>query len=259
MSYALIPDPDHEGGWFLIVDGVSQSYVDTRDETSLRFSYVRRIATVIDTVAPKGRPLRVLHLGAGAMTLPRYVGRTRPGSAQVVVDHDPALLAYVGRHVPLPAGLDLTTIISDARAAAEDFDDASFEVVIADVYMGAQMPHSVATVEFARHAARILAPGGVFVTNLADLPPLAFSRVQAATLRTAFPDVCAIGEPGMLRGRRYGNVVLAAALVPDQLPVVRLARLARADDKPARLLRGADLDAFIGGAVPLTDATTPAV
>jgi spermidine synthase len=256
VSHTLIPDPDHQGGWILLIDGVSQSYVDTQDETALRFSYARRIASVIDTMVPAGQPLRVLHLGAGAMSLPRYVARTRPGSAQVVVDHDAALLAYVDRHVPLPPGMEVTSIVADARAAVEDFDDASFDLVIADVYVGAQMPVSVATVEFARHAARLLARRGVFATNLADLPLLAFSRVQAATLRTVFPDVCAIGEPGMFRGRRFGNVVLVAALEPARLPVVRLARLARADEKPARLLRGADLDAFIGGAVPLTDAAT---
>jgi spermidine synthase len=127
-------------------------------------------------------------------------------------------------------------------------------LVITDVYVGAQMPRSVATVEFARHAARLLAPKGVFASNLADLPPLAFSRVQAATLRAVFPDVCAIGEPGMLRGRRYGNVVLVAANRRAGLPATRLARMALADEKPARLLRGGDLDAFVGGAEPLTDA-----
>jgi spermidine synthase len=258
VPYTLIPDPQHDGGWILLIDGVSQSYVDTQDETSLRFSYIRRLATVVDTAAPAGQPLRVLHLGGGAMTLPRYVAHTRPGSPQVVVDHNAALLAYIEKHLPLPAGADITPVVCDARAAVEVFDDDTFDLVIADVYVGAQMPGSVATVEFARHAARLLAPGGVFATNLADLPPLAFSRVQAATLRTVFPDVCAIGEPGMLRGRRYGNVVLVAALKPASLPVTRLARLARADANPARLLRGTDLDAFVGAAVPLTDQVTDA-
>jgi spermidine synthase len=254
VSYELIADPQHHGGWILLIDGVSQSYVDSGDETALRFSYMRRLASVIDVVAPPRQPIRVLHLGGGAMSLPRYVERTRPGSVQTVVDYNGELMEYIQAELPLPAGADITPVIADAREATETFDADSFDLVITDVYVGAQMPRSVATVEFAEHAARLLAPHGVFTSNLADLPQLVFSRVQAATLRAVFADVCAIGEPGMFRGRRYGNVVLAAAAQPRALPVTKMARLARADTKPARLLRGTDLDEFIAGARPLTDA-----
>jgi spermidine synthase len=220
----------------------------------LKFAYVRRLASIIDAAAPASVPVRVLHLGAGAMTLPRYVEATRPGSSQLVIDNDAALVDFVGRELPVPAGADIQVRVSDARAAAEGTGDGSFDIVLTDVYVGAQMPNSVATVEFAAHAARILRDDGVFATNLADLPLLAFSRVQAATLRVAFGDVCAIGEPGMFRGRRFGNVVLAAAHHPGALPVTRLARIAREDARPARLLRGGDLDSFIASTLPLTDA-----
>jgi ADP-ribose pyrophosphatase YjhB (NUDIX family)/spermidine synthase len=254
VSYSLVADEQHHGGFILLIDGVSQSYVDVGDQAALRFSYMRRLATVIDALAPAGAPIRVLHLGGGAMSLPRYIALTRPGSRQVVVDRDGEMIGYVQRELPLPAGADITVVIADAREAAESFDDDSFDLLITDVYVGAQMPRSVATVEFARHAARLVGPDGVFATNLADLPPLAFSRVEAATLRTVFDEVFAIGEPGMFRGRRYGNVVLAAASKPSNLPAAKLARLARADAKPARLLRGDDLNGFIAGALPITDA-----
>ena len=49
---------------------------------------------------------------------------------------------------------------------------------------------------------------GIYAVNVADLAPLAFSRGQAATLRTAFDDVCLLVRPELLRGRRFGNVVL---------------------------------------------------
>ncbi len=254
MSYSLVADEQHHGGFILLIDGVSQSYVDSGDQAALRFSYMRRLATVIDALAPSRAPIRVLHLGGGAMSLPRYIALTRPGSPQVVVDHDGEMIDYVRRELPLPDNADVSVVIADAREAAESFQDNSFDLLITDVYVGAQMPRSVATVEFVQHGARLVGPDGVFATNLADLPPLAFSRVEAATLRTVFSEVCAIGEPGMFRGRRYGNVVLAAAGKASSLPAAKLARLARADAKPARLLRGSDLDGFIAGALPITDA-----
>jgi spermidine synthase len=251
---ALVPDRDRPGGWTLLVDGVPQSHVDLGDPTYLEFEYMRRLASVIDVAAPTGSPLRVLHLGGGALTLPRYLEATRPKSRQRVVERDAALIALVRRVLPLPRGADLRVRVADARAAVETARDSAFDLVIADVYRAAQMPSTVASVEFAAHIARILRPGGLYAVNVADLPPLAFSRIQAATLRTAFPDVCVIAEAGTLRGRRYGNVVLAAATRPDGLPTERLAAAGRRDAFPARLLHGDSLDRFIAGSRPMTDA-----
>jgi spermidine synthase len=245
-----VPDPGHPGGWFLLVDGVEQSYVDTADPLNLRHFYVRRIASVIDTAARAGAPLRVLHLGGGAFTLPRYIAATRPGSSQHVVELDAELDELVRTELPLPAGADIRVHIGDARAAVEA-RDGPFDVVVTDVYEGARMPASVGSVEFVRQVARLLAPGGSYVVNVTDLPPSLNSRIQAATLRAVFPDVCAIGEPGLLRGRRYGNVVLAAASALSAERVGRLSRDAHRDAVRARVVTGAELDEFIDGVGPM--------
>src|SRR5437764_1146294 len=86
----LVPDPRRPAGWTLLVDGVPQSYVDLDDPRYLEFEYMRRLASIIDAAAPPGVPLRVLHLGGGALTMPRYVAATRPGSRQRVVELDAA-------------------------------------------------------------------------------------------------------------------------------------------------------------------------
>ncbi|HYN94905.1 MAG TPA: fused MFS/spermidine synthase [Pilimelia sp.] len=253
---ALVPDPDRRDGWTLLLDGVPQSHVDLADPTHLEFEYVRRIASVIDAAKPAGVPLRALHLGGGALTLPRYVAATRPRSGQRVVERDGALTELVRRELPLPRRADIRIRVGDAREAVGGERDGAYDLVVSDVYHGARMPGSVATVEFAATVARVLRAGGLYVVNVADLPPLAFSRRQAATLREAFPDVCVIAEPGMLRGRRYGNVVLAAATEPGGLPTERVAAAGRRDPFPGRLLHGAALDRFIAGARPVTDAAT---
>jgi spermidine synthase len=247
----LVPDPANPGGWTLLIDGVAQSYVDLDDPTHLKFEYCRRIATVIDTAGPAGVPLRVLHLGGGALTLPRYVAITRPGSPQRVIERDRALDDLVRHTLPLPDRADVRTATGDARAAVEASGSEHFDLIITDVYAGAQMPPSVASVQFVQQISRVLATGGRYAVNVADLPPLVFTRIQAATLREVFPDVCAIGDPGMLRGRRFGNVVLVAG---QALPISRLARLAARDEAKGRVLHGPDLDAFIGGVGPMTDA-----
>ncbi|MFB6394869.1 spermidine synthase [Polymorphospora lycopeni] len=249
----LRPDPQRPTGVTLLVDGVPQSYVDRTDPTYLHFDYVRRIASVVDAVAPAGAPLRVLHLGGGALTLPRYVAATRPGSAQLVVERDAALVELVGRTLPLPAGHDVRIRVGHARDVVDWSADGPFDLVVGDVYRGARLAGGVGTASFATGLRRILAPDGVYTLNVTDLPPLVLSRVQAATLRAAYGDVCVVAARTMLRGRRYGNVVLAAAAAAGRLPVDRLVRAALRDPVPGIVLHGPSLDDFTAHTHPSPD------
>lgn len=60
-----------------------------------------------------------------------------------------------------------------------------------------------------------------------------------------------IAEPGVLRGRRFGNAVLVAAHHP--VDTLALARLTAADAFPARVEYGAGIRDFIAGARPVGD------
>ncbi|HLI42077.1 MAG TPA: fused MFS/spermidine synthase [Streptosporangiaceae bacterium] len=252
----LLRDADRRAAWLLLVDGVPQSYADLDDPSYLEFEYVRRLGHLIDVAAPAGQPLRVLHLGAGLLTLARYVAATRPGSRQVAVEIDAALAELVRRRVPLrrdARGARVRVRIGDAREVLERLGAASFDAVIADVFAGGRTPAHLNSAEFAAAARRVLGARGLFAANVADGPPLAHARAQAATARAVFGDVCLIADPGVLRRRRFGNIVLAAG--PARLPAAALTRLAAADPVPGRVLHGEALDRFVAGARPVTDAT----
>jgi hypothetical protein len=107
------------GLYELAVDGIPQSIVSVVDPRRLEYPYVRHIARVLDAAAPAGSPLRVVHLGAGALTLPRYVQVTRPGSPQIVVEFEPELYDAVVTTLPLPEGSDVRALFGDARALAD--------------------------------------------------------------------------------------------------------------------------------------------
>jgi spermidine synthase len=248
---SLEPDRRRERGWTLLVDGVAQSYVDLADPHHLAFEYVRRLATVLRLAAPDAVPLTVLHLGGGALTLPRWVAATRPGSAQTVVERDGLLLALVSRALPWPAAVEV--VVGDAREFVDGSGQQRYDVIVVDVFEGAAMPASVAGVGFATAAARLLRPDGVLAMNLTDVPPLSYSRIQAATLRAAFADVALIAPPGLLRGRKAGNVVLAATVTPDVLNVERIARSVARDPEPARVWHGRELSSFLAGAMARLD------
>lgn len=107
------------GHYELSVDGIAQSVVSMSDPTTLEYAYTQHIARAIDAAAEPGAPLFTVHLGAGALTLARYVEATRPGSPQLVVEFEPALYAAVIAALPLPPGADLRVVFGDARAVAD--------------------------------------------------------------------------------------------------------------------------------------------
>jgi len=248
----LLADADRDGSWMLLVNDTPQSHVDLEDPTHLEFEYVRRIGHVVDLAAAPGTPLDVLHLGGGALTLPRYVAATRPGSRQRVVEIDQPLTDLVREHLPLPRGARIRVRADDARVGLAAMPTAGTDVVICDVFAGARTPAHVTTVEFAAEAHRVLCPGGTYVVNVADGPPLRFARGQVATLRSVFRHVCLLAEPGTLRGRRFGNLVAVAS--DAELPIEDFLRRCARDPMPARVVYGDDLDKFAGTARPVSDA-----
>jgi hypothetical protein len=263
----LVADADRPRAWTLRVDGIPQSHVDLDDPLYLEFEYMRRLGHLADLAAPAGKPLRVLHLGGGALTLARYVAAARPGSSQLAVDADGALVSLVRRLLPLDqparragaarAGGEraragrVRVRVGDARAVLAEVQAGSFDLVIADLFTGARTPAHVTSVEFAAAAAAALAPPGIFAANMGDGPPLAHARARVATVRAVFPHACLIADPAVLRGRRFGNLVLAASR--QELPAAALARLTAGDPFPGRVIGGADLDRFASGARPVTD------
>jgi hypothetical protein len=103
---------------------------------------------------------------------------------------------------------------------------------------------------------------------------------MVATLRAVFGWTCLVAEAGVLRGRRFGNLVLVAseprgagsrALTPggavragapgggpagagDSARVAQLTRAAAADPFPGRVLADDELDRWVAGAPVITDA-----
>ncbi|WP_203715710.1 spermidine synthase [Asanoa siamensis] len=248
----LVPDHDRPNAYTLLVDGAPQSHVDLDDPTYLEFEYVRRIATSLDLTAPPRMPLRVLHLGGGALTIARYVAATRPGSRQRVVDADAKLIDFVRERLPWRPDPKLKVRIGDARTELRKAHDDEFDVVIVDVFAGARTPASVRSVEFVREAARVLHPDGRYLVNMTDGPPLELAKAQVATVAEVFAEVALVADGSVLRGRRFGNLVLTAANTP--LPTADIARRVAGDWFPGRLLTGDDLTRFKGGETVVTDA-----
>lgn len=248
VSAQLLPGRGTNGGYFLLVEGITQSHVNPHDPDDLKLEYTRMIAAVIDGCHETGAPIRALHLGAGALTIPRYLGATRPGSAQHVVELHRELLEFVLGTLPLDDDLDLTIEYDDGRAAVERSirTDGGYDVTVVDVFSGSVSPRHMSTAEFFTALRELLAPGGLVVVNTLATSGLTMSNEVGATLASVFPEVVALAARPVVADQSLGNVVFVASDTPFEADT--MARGANDGQRRIELLRGPTYDDFVAGA-----------
>lgn len=238
-------DPWHEQAFVLSIDNAEQSQVNLAHPEDVFYEYLRRIANAVDLVKPAGEPVTVLHLGAGALTLARYIQATRPGSVQHAVELERELLDFVLEHLPLPAGTDLTSHVGDAREALGALPAGlTFDVVILDIFSGPDAPAHLACTDFYLEAAAVLAAGGVLAVNVGDEPGFSLVRSQARALREAIPGTAAYGATNLFTRRYPGNIILLGR--EGGWPAEWSQALVAAGPHPATVLSGVELDELAG-------------
>ena len=257
-GYRAVVEPDRwvPGAFTLVVDGTPQSHVNLDDPSELFFEYIQRMGHVIDQLGMPGEPITAVHLGAGALTLPRYIHATRPGSRQQVVELETDLVDLVRAELPWPKDAQIRVRHGDAREVLAKFPPGlrgSVDLLVVDVFSGARTPAHVTSIEFYREAVTLLKPDGIVLVNVADGPGLAFARGQAATLLEAIGTVAALAETQILKGRRFGNIVLVGS--KNELPFEWMPRLLAGGPHPSKVVSGQELRDFIAGAAVVTDTT----
>lgn len=248
-------DPQRPSGRVLLLDDLRHSYVDLDDPIHLELTYTQMLGDVVDAMAPTGEPLAAVHLGGGGFTMPRYLEATRPGSDSAVLELDPGVVSLAEDDLGLVLGSRLRVRTGDARRLLEDRPAGSADLVIGDAFGGRAVPWHLATREFLADIARVLRDDGVFAQNLIDRPPLAFLKTETATIRDVFRHVAVLAPPARFEGTEGGNAIIVASDAPLPLEAIKAGNTARGDSDV--LLTGADLDAFVGDAMALTDDHAP--
>lgn len=203
VTSILVPQGDNRS--ILVKDGTMLSYVNTDDPTDfggVLFPYMRVIADQVDQL-PEG-PLRVVHIGGGAMTLARYIEHTRPFSSQVVVEPDRDLIDMVEEQLPYDHKMIFTVAVK-----GEDYlrvtDSAQEDLVIMDAFDGYETPKALTTVECFDNVKRILKPGGVMIANV-----IKDWQLYTDTVARTFDEVRTVADDDVLNGEKIGNVIVVA-------------------------------------------------
>ena len=240
---------DEDGVVTVVLDGHPQSAVDLEDPTVLAFEYVQHLALAVDVLAPEGR-LRTTHVGGAGLTLARWLQHTRPGSPQIVLEPDADLTDAVRRELPLPRGHRIRVRPQRGEDGVAGLADASADLVVLDAYADGRVPGALVTTEWLADVARVLGPDGLLLANLADERGLRWVARVVAGAQETLGNVALVGLHEVLKGRRFGNVVLVAS--PAPLRLFDLRRACASAPLPTGVLTGEDVLRKAPGSRPFT-------
>jgi spermidine synthase len=234
----------------LEVDGHAYGAVDLDDPRRLQLTYLVLFGAVVEALLPAG-PCALLHLGGGAFALPRALAVRRPELDQVVIESSAAVIDLAERELGLVASPRMTVRHDDARHVVRHTASSSVDLVVGDAFVGRRTPRHLATAEFVAEVAGVLRPRGAYVLNVIDEPPWSHVGSHAATIRTAFPHLLAVGSPAVADLRESGNLLLVAS----RRPLHRGTLQWRMREAPLTIdvLSSARLAALAAAAVPLHD------
>ncbi len=187
----------------------SAMYLDDTTELALPYTRFYRLA---EQYHPAMR--RMLVLGGGGYSFPKYALAHYPGLQVDVVELDPGITALARSHFDLKDHPRLRIIEEDARTFLQRVD-SRYDVIICDVFTSHySIPFHLVTVEAIALMRSALTPDGVVLVNLLASQEGGSSRFYKAlyaTFRTAFPKVqpYAVADPA--DRNLWQNLILAAS------------------------------------------------
>ena len=192
----------------------SAMYLD--DPTALALPYTRYFR-LVEHFVPELR--RLLVLGGGGFSFPKYALAHYPDVAVDVVELDPGVIALSRDYFELKDHPRQGIIAEDARTFLNR-NRKTYDAILCDTFNSHYaVPFHLTTLEAAQRMKSALAPHGVVLVNLLSSPVGECSRflqALAATYRAVFPRVLAFAVGNPRDPSCWQNVMLAAFAAPEE-------------------------------------------
>ncbi len=171
----------------LVLDRLVHSYSIPDDPLYLKYDYLKIFTEAIGYISRDNPAPRVVHLGGGGYSLPRYLEAVYPQSTNDVVEIDPAVTLVAQQNLGLSPDSKIRTYNRDARLYLSQRDAKDkYDIAIGDVFNDFSTPYHLTTLEFARLVKANLKEGGIYMVNIIDdsvrgryMPSLAYTLLQA--------------------------------------------------------------------------------
>ncbi len=244
----------------LILDRLVHSFSSLNDPTQLVYGYENLYAEITAYRAQADSELRVLFIGGGGYTFPRYMEALYPSSHLDVIEIDPGVTQVAYDMLGLREDTHINSINEDARLFVEREPITRYDLIIGDAFNDFSVPYHLTTKEFNDRVSLWLEDDGLYFVNIIDGPRGDFLRAYTHTLRQSFAHVYLV--PTIDEWQQSPRVTFVVIASNTALDPTRLATL-DADQGvsflTSQILSEDELDTLLaeGRQVLLTDQYAP--
>ncbi len=196
----------------LTLDALRHSFTDLSDPAHLVYTYEKVFADMADYIAETEPGMRVLFIGGGGYTMPRYLEHTYPESTLEVIEIDPAVTEVALEQFGLRPDTGIISYNEDARMKIPRLPHDKYDLVVGDAFNDLSVPYHLTTKEFNEDVAALLKEDGIYVANVVDeRQDGRFLRSFASTLKETFDYVYVIrGDSNWDSPSRHTYVIAGA-------------------------------------------------
>jgi spermidine synthase len=187
-------------------------YVDPDDPTVLKYNYVKVFGEILSYVTEENPAPRVLHLGGGTYTFPRYVDSIYEQSINEVVEIDPLVTEVAHEELGLPQDTRIKTYNQDARLfLIKREPNDKYDIVVGDVFNDKSTPYHLTTLEFDQLVKSHMKNNGIYIINIIDdYQTGRYMPSFVHTLKRVFQNVYLFSLKEIEKGEGQSTFVIAA-------------------------------------------------
>ena len=153
----------------LVLDHLVHSYTDLQDPLYLEYEYIRMYEEIVGWQAKKRESLKVLFLGGGGYTFPRFIERKYPRAVIQVVEIDPEITRVVKKYLGVSDPTQIRSFNEDGRWFVMNCKEkGTYDLIFGDAFNDLSIPYHLTTKEFAMQLRSLLKPDGLLLANVID-------------------------------------------------------------------------------------------
>ncbi len=209
----------------LFLDRLMHSAIVEGDPTAMGYDYERVYRAYTEEQLARDPELRLLVIGAGGYSFPRYMVAQHPQATVETLEIDPGVVRFNQEHLGLPPDSPIVTHIGDARLFLNGADGppprGAYQVVQGDAFNDVSVPYHLTTREFDRLVRASMTPDGIYLVNMVDSGYEGrFTQAYVNTLRAVFANVAIYALDNQIGHHGHATFVIVASDTPLSRPAV---------------------------------------
>jgi predicted membrane-bound spermidine synthase len=245
----------------LRLDRLTHSITKVDDPNYLLYPHWRTQTELVRLAASRTPSPRVLVIGGGGYTMPRWVEAFVPSAQVEVVEIDPAVTQVALKEFGVRQDTRIRSFNLDGRQYLQELaEPGAYDMIIQDAVNDLSVPYHLMTREYDARVRQLLKPDGLYLLTLIDdFSQGQFLHAAVATMRESFPSVqVLISSKTTMEG--HGLFVVAGSSRPlDMEEVGKVLAEQGVGPIRTRALSPEELGKLLAGSPPLvlTDRYAP--